>query len=460
MKITTKIIGIILSLLLLSTAAILPVSAENTPGAIDPIYDAFVSYLEGTGHEIDPDDPYKDAYVSAVKTFDDYRVFLGSYTSVSNTAFAYERIGAYIFSSAHGYSPYDIGIFVLKDGIVYTLTDAHAANIINIDEIASEFFANADNTQDRSVHLIGDVTNDQSVDLSDILFIQQHVALIFNGNQIFNNEEFFFEDAADFNDDDEVDISDVLLMQKYVAKLVNGPTDKLKAPVDFYAQSDIYFTGAPKVDCIILNNSEQTFTYGDYFTLQKQNGAIWQNISFKDSEITFPDIAHVVPAHGHINHTYPLSNLFNSEDLTDGTYRITTEGCHNGSTYQIYTKPFMLNGEFDALTLETEEASYAADTKNITATFSNNLPYDITYASLITLEQHVSADYWKNVSLNYDCIQIMKDLNAGDSTSLDVSLDVDPALEEGTYRISVAAYVNIDGKRSKFTCTSNSFDLT
>lgn len=74
--------------------------------------------------------------------------------------------------------------------------------------------ASQEGTQSTSVHQYGDVNNDGSIDLHDVLLIQKHVA-----KSIVLTEEQ--AKKAEVSGDGVIAMEDVLLLQKYIAKLIS-----------------------------------------------------------------------------------------------------------------------------------------------------------------------------------------------------------------------------------------------
>ena len=72
----------------------------------------------------------------------------------------------------------------------------------------------------------------------------------------------------------------------------------------------------------IANNSGEEFSYGEYFSLQKQIDGQWYTIPVREDNVGFQDIAHILPNGESASETYNL-NIYGT--LEPGTYRLVVE---------------------------------------------------------------------------------------------------------------------------------------
>ena len=72
----------------------------------------------------------------------------------------------------------------------------------------------------------------------------------------------------------------------------------------------------------IANNSGEEFSYGEYFSLQKQIDGQWYTIPVREDNVGFQDIAHILPDGESVSETYPL-DLYGT--LEPGIYRLVVE---------------------------------------------------------------------------------------------------------------------------------------
>lgn len=73
---------------------------------------------------------------------------------------------------------------------------------------------------------------------------------------------------------------------------------------------------------MITNNSGEEFSYGEYFSVQKQIDGQWYTMPFRVDNIGFQDIAHIFPNGKSVSETYNL-NLYGT--LEPGIYRLVVE---------------------------------------------------------------------------------------------------------------------------------------
>ena len=53
--------------------------------------------------------------------------------------------------------------------------------------------------------------------------------------------------------------------------------------------------GTSEITILIANNSGEEFTYGEYFSLQKQIDGQWYTMPVRADNVGFQDIAHILP---------------------------------------------------------------------------------------------------------------------------------------------------------------------
>ena len=53
--------------------------------------------------------------------------------------------------------------------------------------------------------------------------------------------------------------------------------------------------GTSEITALITNNSGEEFSYGEYFSVQKQIDGQWYTMPFRADNIGFQDIAHILP---------------------------------------------------------------------------------------------------------------------------------------------------------------------
>ena len=72
----------------------------------------------------------------------------------------------------------------------------------------------------------------------------------------------------------------------------------------------------------IANNSGEEFSYGEYFSIQKQIDGQWYTVPVRADNVGFQDIAHILPNGESASETYNL-NIYGT--LEPGTYRLVVE---------------------------------------------------------------------------------------------------------------------------------------
>jgi len=80
--------------------------------------------------------------------------------------------------------------------------------------------------------------------------------------------------------------------------------------------------GTSEIAVQIMNNSGEEFSYGEYFSLQKQIDGQWYTIPIKEDNVGFQDIAHILPDGESAGESY---NLGIYGTLEPGVYRLVVE---------------------------------------------------------------------------------------------------------------------------------------
>ena len=80
--------------------------------------------------------------------------------------------------------------------------------------------------------------------------------------------------------------------------------------------------GTSEITVRITNNSGEKFSYGEYFSIQKQIDGQWYTGPVRADNVGFQDIAHILPNGESASETYNL-NIYGT--LEPGTYRLVVE---------------------------------------------------------------------------------------------------------------------------------------
>ena len=80
--------------------------------------------------------------------------------------------------------------------------------------------------------------------------------------------------------------------------------------------------GTSEITVRITNNSGEKFSYGEYFSIQKQIDGQWYTVPVRADNVGFQDIAHILPNGESASETYNL-NIYGT--LEPGTYRLVVE---------------------------------------------------------------------------------------------------------------------------------------
>lgn len=80
--------------------------------------------------------------------------------------------------------------------------------------------------------------------------------------------------------------------------------------------------GTGEITVLITNNSGKEFSYGEYFSVQKQIDGQWYTMPFRADNIGFQDIAHILPNGESTSETYNL-DLYGT--MEPGVYRLVVE---------------------------------------------------------------------------------------------------------------------------------------
>lgn len=122
------------------------------------------------------------------------------------------------------------------------------------------------------------------------------------------------------------------------------PGDSEKPGVSMRTQELTYPTGVEEIRVLWKNDSPVTLTFGESWTLEKQEGDQWVEVSDRETEIAFFSIGYEVRSRGVREHTYGVRTY--ADSLEEGRYRIVTS-CSQGSgdSLQNYT----LTAEFEVM---------------------------------------------------------------------------------------------------------------
>ena len=85
---------------------------------------------------------------------------------------------------------------------------------------------------------------------------------------------------------------------------------------------DIYEIGTSDITVLITNSSGEEFSYGEYFSLQKQIDGQWYTMPVRADNIGFRDIAYILPNGKSASKTYNL-DIYGT--LEPGLYRLVVE---------------------------------------------------------------------------------------------------------------------------------------
>ena len=80
--------------------------------------------------------------------------------------------------------------------------------------------------------------------------------------------------------------------------------------------------GTSEITVRITNNGGEEFSYGEYFSIQKQIDGQWYTVPVRADNVGFQDIAHILPNGESASETYNL-NIYGT--LEPGTYRLVVE---------------------------------------------------------------------------------------------------------------------------------------
>lgn len=87
---------------------------------------------------------------------------------------------------------------------------------------------------------------------------------------------------------------------------------------------------ASEIAVTITNDSEEEFTYGEYYSLQKKIDGNWYTMPVWTDNIGFPDIANILPPGGSVTKSYDYQ-IFGP--LEPGEYKLVVE--HMGVTFAV-----------------------------------------------------------------------------------------------------------------------------
>lgn len=121
-------------------------------------------------------------------------------------------------------------------------------------------------------------------------------------------------------------------MKRYIALLrginISGknkvPMSELKKGFETLAFVEVktYLNSGSEITVRITNNSGEEFSYGEYFSIQKQIDGQWYTVPVRADNVGFQDIAHILTNGESASETYNL-NIYGT--LEPGTYRLVVE---------------------------------------------------------------------------------------------------------------------------------------
>ena len=211
MKKIKKLLCVMLAVLLFAFSCVAAASAEEpTEPDMEALHQKFIAYLDNQGVEHLFQGTEELSYIDFIAVLHGWTVFYGSVQPIQ-PAYVSERIGNYVFLQSSVGNPDKIGIYVEKNGEMYTLKKASELNKIDLDEFLKclEFY------DSKYVHVYapGDIDKDENLSVSDVIKVQKKIA---KQIAIYAPLDFAF---YDFDGNSEINVEDVLGMQKKIAKV-------------------------------------------------------------------------------------------------------------------------------------------------------------------------------------------------------------------------------------------------
>lgn len=136
----------------------------------------------------------------------------------------------------------------------------------------------------------------------------------------------------------------LLMMTAGCTRYEGEPGESEKAGVSMRTQEAAYPTDVEEIQVLWKNDSTVPLTFGNAWTLEKQEGDQWVEINDRQTESAGTSIGYEVRSRGVQEHTYGVRAY--ADRLEKGRYRIVTS-CLQGSgdSLQNYT----LTAEFDVM---------------------------------------------------------------------------------------------------------------
>ena len=215
MKLSKKIICVLLSAVMVLSAAVLTAGAQGTQDVTEEeLLQRFAAYLDenNVSHTVVGGDGEEAATVRIITQANGWTVFKGSSGVVTPACIA-TRIGRCVVISKNIYMPYEPGLYAEKDGVILTLEEAHNSGELDFDSITDSIKAAR-----YELYSAGDVNQDSEITMNDVLDVQKALA---NYGTISFKPGFMAYDNLfmDFDGNYEINIKDVLGMQKVIAKI-------------------------------------------------------------------------------------------------------------------------------------------------------------------------------------------------------------------------------------------------
>lgn len=215
MKLSKKIICVLLSAVMVLSASVLSAGAQGTQDVTEEeLLQRLAAYLDenNVGHTVVGGDGEEAATVRIITQANGWTVFKGSSGVVTPACIA-TRIGSCVVISKNIYMPYEPGLYAEKDGVILTLEEAHNSGELDFDSITDSIKAAR-----YELYPAGDANQDGEITMNDVLDVQKALA---NYGTISFKPGFMAYDNLfmDFDGNYEINIKDVLGMQKVIAKI-------------------------------------------------------------------------------------------------------------------------------------------------------------------------------------------------------------------------------------------------
>ncbi|MCR5635660.1 MAG: hypothetical protein K6F76_00550 [Clostridiales bacterium] len=144
-----------------------------------------------------------ESYCSIYGKYDKYYLFYGS-NGTASCEFTSEIIEDFVVIAPEIESPYDLGKYVFDGDNIYTLKEASEKSLFKMNDV-KDLIPN--------IYLWGDVNEDNTVDMEDVVYMQKVMARLI----IYPTDYFYYVANADSNYC--FDMYDIVLVQRKIAKL-------------------------------------------------------------------------------------------------------------------------------------------------------------------------------------------------------------------------------------------------